>query len=144
MHYCLYCIARGQIRKKSDSLFFFFFEKPKLITIQTAPYCLWYLLFTFQKIRDSARVRSNNCSCTKEIQWKMEYTYFHNLLYYLLFQCVYYFTPFPARFLNFYQSSARTSQTCLLFSFLLKKKKKKSLEVCVQIPLILLKLKNYC
>ena len=37
MHYCLYCIARGQNRKKSDSLIFFFL-------LENLNYCLYYIV----------------------------------------------------------------------------------------------------
>ena len=82
MHYCLYCIARGQNRKKSDSLIFFFFFSSRKLELLFVLHCvlsenLLFVVFTFQKKekkRDTARFRLNNCSGTKDISSKTEYT----------------------------------------------------------------------
>ena len=94
MHYCLYCIARGQNRKKSDSLIFFFSSRK--LELLFVLHCvlsenLLFVVFTFQKKekkRDIARIRSNNCSCTKEISQKKKCTYFHNSLLSLFSMCL--------------------------------------------------------
>ena len=127
MHYCLYCIARGQNRKKSDSLIFFFSRKLELLFVIHCVLSenLLFVVFTFQKKekkRDTARVRSNNCSCTKEISWKKKCTYFHNSLLSLFSMCL--LLPFLLAFSPFI-NLLLVHQTCLLFSFLPKKKKKK-------------------
>ena len=64
LHYRLYCIARGQNRKKSDYLILFFFSSRKLELLFVL-HCvlsenLLFVVFTFQKKekkRDTARFR---------------------------------------------------------------------------------------